>query len=476
MGCAPVSPKKSLKTLKTKRKTSFSQLLIAPGTFIKLNENKFSKEYAIEENLKSESLIEIKLCRSIKLGEIRTVKIFKKNSEKNEELRSKFLNEANIIKILDHPNIIKVYEFFEDPNNYYLVSEYIKKQLSDDINDFTKWSELKYAQIIRQLFSCLLYMHSNNIVHRNLKIENLLYQNINDSVHIKIVDFSDAVNTSESYMDGKLPPSVYNAPEILQGNYSEKIDLWSVGIILFYLVNGRLPENINIIESIEKNNIVWAKKVSDELIDLLKHLLVAEKYRYTAIEALNSPWIKSNNIVHINKRELSHTLFNISKYEKKHKLKDAIMAYITTKILDTEDLKLATQIFKVLDSDGDGKISKEELIEGYSKVMDKKNAISTIDSIMKHIDTEDTGFIKYSSFLKASIDKYKIISVNNLKAAFQMLDADQNGKISAMELKKALQGDEETDDVLWKKLIAEFDLDNDGGIDFYEFQQFLWGE
>lgn len=100
-----------------------------------------------------------------------------KKSHMDEDERRMLFNEINILKELDHPNIVRMYEFFEDAKRYYLVTEICKGgELFDEIIARGKFSEKDAAVLIKQVLSCMLYCHNNNIVHRDLKPENILLE------------------------------------------------------------------------------------------------------------------------------------------------------------------------------------------------------------------------------------------------------------------------------------------------------------
>ena len=151
-------------------------------------------------------------------------------------------------------------------------------------------------------------------------------------------------------------------------------------------------------------------------------------------------------------------------------LREAIRTYITTQYISADEIREFKEIFMNIDRDHDGKISYQELVEVYKKSMDEEEAREIVDRVMKEVDSDRNGFIEYSEFLKANLDMKKIMSGQNLEAAFRMFDSDGNGKISADEMKRILQGDNIVDEEIWNKIIGEFDIDGDGEIDMKEFE------
>ena len=148
-----------------------------------------------------------------------------------------------MIKELDHPNIFKIYEFYQDKDNFYLISEYLEGgDLFTYISSIDKIDEKQVFIIMEQIISVVNYLHKHNIVHRDLKPENMMLAKKNDAFNIKIIDFG----TSKRFHDGDvfklaLGTCYYVAPEVIRRQYDKKADIWSCGIILYILLCGYPP-------------------------------------------------------------------------------------------------------------------------------------------------------------------------------------------------------------------------------------------
>ena len=162
-------------------------------------------------------------------------------------------NEINILKSLSHPNIVKIYEFFDTAVDYYIVTEYCKKgELFDYINN--KYSERQLAVLFYQVFSGLCYLHEKKILHRDLKLENLMISEIEKDINtgeeyfwMKIIDFGTAKIFERKKKEKEIiGSSYYIAPEVLKKNYNEKCDTWSVGVILYMTLTGVPPKSCTI--------------------------------------------------------------------------------------------------------------------------------------------------------------------------------------------------------------------------------------
>lgn len=154
--------------------------------------SKLSREYQILEYLGKGAFGVVQKVKHIVSGDIRAMKIINKDSFLGSFDEEKLDKEVDILKKLDHPNILKIYEFYFDSKNYYIVTEFCKGgELFDKINELGTFSEKIAASIIKQILQGVSYCHSKGIVHRDLKPENILIESISGSgeLSIKIIDF-----------------------------------------------------------------------------------------------------------------------------------------------------------------------------------------------------------------------------------------------------------------------------------------------
>lgn len=163
---------------------------------------------------------------------------------------NKFTVEINILSKIDHQNIIRLFEIYEDAKYIYLIMEMctggeLFDRIINHINKNQMFTEREAASIFKQLMSAICYCHSQNICHRDLKPENLLYLNKNEDSPIKVIDFglSRLFSQTDHKMKTKVGTAYYVSPEVLSGNYDEKCDIWSAGVILFILLTGDPPFN-----------------------------------------------------------------------------------------------------------------------------------------------------------------------------------------------------------------------------------------
>ena len=125
--------------------------------------------------------------------------------------------------------------------------------------------------------------------------------------------------------------------------------------------------------------------------------------------------------------------------------------------------------FKTLDKNSDGKLSRDELIEGYRKTFGDL-AEEEVDKIMRIADTDGSGEIDYSEWIVATMDKRKLLSNEKMETAFNLFDRDGSGSISAKEVKDVLGLGKNIDDGVWNQIVCEVDGNGDGEISFEEFK------
>ena len=406
--------------------------------------------------------------------------------------------EINILKNLDHPNIIKVYEFYSSEKYVYIINELCTGgELFDKIVDVKHFSESVACNIMRQILSAIAYCHEKGVIHRDLKPENILIESSEeknkDFFNIKVIDFGTCEILKKKKLTEQIGTSFYIAPEVLKNGYNEKCDLWSCGVILYILLCGSPPfygkNEKEIFKKILDGNFtfrhkIW-NKISTEAKNLvLKLLQVNPTKRISAQEALDDVWFQKNfsinNPLENNQNSNSYKLFikNITEFCAEQKLQQATLAFLVHNFAPKEELDELKKIFFAFDKNGDGKLSKEEFVKGLTNNNTNLNTIlksdSSIEGLLKNIDSDNNGYIGFEEFLIASINKEKILTEKNLKLAFNVFDRDKSGGISQNELKYILgEHNVNAKEHLWQKMIEQIDLNQDGQISYEEFHKMM---
>ena len=167
------------------------------------------------------------------------------------------------------------------------------------------------------------------------------------------------------------------------------------------------------------------------------------------------------------------SLMNLRTFRTEQRLQNAVISFIASNLLSKEESKNMYDNFKKIDKNGDGRLSKEELLESYMKIMKKDKAIEEVTHIMELVDTNGSGFIDYSEFITACVKKDHLITNHNLEIAFKTFDTDGSGKITVEELRNCLGATAESSEELMKLLVGQIDKNGDGVIDLVEFKQMM---
>lgn len=459
-----------------------AEVKIKASNFVMQHAGKLRDHYRIGKMLGSGAFGEVRVCVHRESGAQRAVKVLRKSHMDDDEKKMLF-NEINNLKDLDHPNILKMYEFFEDEKRYYIVTDICKGgELFDEIVARGKFSEQDASMLIKQVLSCINYCHVNHIVHRDLKPENILLEQNKEFDQIKIIDFGTSLVFDENKkLDEKLGTPYYIAPEVLAKNYGPKCDIWSCGVITYIVLSGIPPFNGASDQEIMKKvklgkfsfqDAVWGN-VSDEAKDFIQNLLTKDQdKRPTAEQALQHPWIQKVN--ELQKSNLSidvatSALKNLQTFNASSKLKQATYAFIASQLLSKQEKTEIDKVFRAMDVNGDGKLSKEEIKNGYAEFFGKSLTDEQVDEMFAKVDADGNGEIDYSEFVVATMNEKSLLSNNKLQTAFKMFDKDGGGSISTDEIKQVLSFGQNLDEAVIQQIINQVDANGDGEISYEEF-------
>ena len=417
------------------------------------------------------------------------MKIINKSSDCIEEDKE-ILNEINILRSMDHPSVLKIFEFYSNRKNYSIVTELCPGgELFQQIIDKGPFNEKYTAFVMYQLFSAVNYCHKMHIVHRDLKPENILIVSKEQDLFpiIKVCDFG----TSKIFEKGKIErklvgSSYYIAPEVLKKKYNEKCDLWSCGVIMYILLSARPPFPGEDDNEIMERVIIGEydlesppfNKLSKNALDLIKKLLTMDvNERINAEQALNHPWFKDNHSQElynrINDNGTMKTLIeNLKSYKRTSIIQETALAYLVHHFPQIKDVVNACKLFNQIDKSGDGKINKAELLKGLSERYKSKTLEKDVDEIYKNLDMDNNGYIGYEEFVRAAVSKDYFVKDNVLRFAFRYFDKDNSGEITFDEIEElfiqSIPDKNKVHETL-QGIIKEVDLDNDNRINFEEF-------
>ena len=404
-------------------------------------------------------------------------------------------NEIDILKKLSHPNIVRIYEFYESENYFYLINELCNGgELFNFINKSTL-NEQQLSVLFYQVFSGLCYLHENNILHRDIKPENILISSkekdlLSDEEYlwIQIIDFG----TAKIFEDNKnlkriVGSAYYIAPEVLKHDYNEKCDTWSVGIILYMFLAGKAPfdgrSNEEIINSIKTktldlNNENLLQR-SDEARDLVKGLLNKNiEERLSAKQALNHKWFKKFNgrqlFGNFMEKDIQPYINNLFNYTFHSKIQQLVIAFLVHNLPTTNSSRNILKLYRYFNISGDCKLTKDELVKGLIKYREEVEVRKKVDHLFILLDGDNNGFIEYEEFLRACIDKKEILTDEYLKYAYKFLDKENRGNLSVKEISNSfLEEENKLFEIAISKDINDVDQDGDGNINFNEFKQLM---
>jgi serine/threonine protein kinase len=386
------------------------------------------------------------LCKHKRSGEVRAIKAVKKARAKVpvEDIEKEIM----IMRQLDHPHIVRIFMWFEDSNKVYIVMEALSGgDLQEVILEFQKkrkgmkedWIRL----IIRQSTKAIAYCHNLRLIHKDLKPENimLLKKDPNfDKPYAVIIDLGMAEMFSPSDPQGhELGGSpITMAPEVWQGTFGPKCDVWSLGCVLFQCLSGQHPfmaQSMNPKQWIRlhKRGPDWALiKTSGPGRNLCQQMLTFdEATRPAMVECIKHDWFETPR--HMLGTVTPAQFQELESFCQANALKRSIMLELASR-LPIEQAGNVVDIFKRFDVDGDGCISPDELQSGFSEmgIHDK----GVIAKIFKTLDVDGDGHLSFSEFAAGVLLIFKDLLDDRLFSLFQRRDVDSNGYLDEQEARE----------------------------------------
>lgn len=395
-------------------------------------------------------------CKKKDTFKLFAVKSVFKMEYSKEELEL-IINEIKILVKLDHPYIININEIYQDEHFIHIVTELCEGgELFDKIKNEGKLRESFVINIVYKLLSSLAYCHSKGIVHRDLKPENiLLEEKENKNTDIKIIDFNLAYkhnNEDKKIELNKITGTpFYIAPEVLKGYYNEKCDIWSIGVITYAMLTGKLPffcnkgNTNNIFNQILTKEPSFTEKdwdgISTNAINFIKKCLnKSPSERMSAVEAMKNEWLSPLNLDYNNKN--LHQIYpniqvlkNIISFKYNQKLIKLVIKSIINSFLTKTQLAVLKKEFNLLSISQSGYITEDELLKAYSKVglLINKEELS---KVFFFINSNNEGKLEYSDFLVGAINPEIYNNEKTLEKIFSKINWSGTGLLTACDLLK----------------------------------------
>lgn len=334
---------------------------------------------------------------------------------------------------LDHPNIGKVYEAYEESGYYHVVMEYVKgSNLYKMVINRKSRTLRATCEIFFGILRAVNYIHNKGLMHKDIKPENIIFGKPGVFSTLKLVDFG----FSQSYIIPKVSFNFQNSqfmsPEFLKGEANQKSDLWSVGIIFYILVTGVFPyygaENLEqaLKEGDYNTEPLLNKNICDELRDLIFKLLKANpNHRINSSEALDHPFF---SLLNYQDCLIDEDVFkSIREFSMKNQVEKEILYHLAFCNTDNELEKLR-ESFEQLDPNNSGVINYEDFQFIFEKIVKKSS--KEIEEAWKGLDFHMLGKVDYSQFLAATLKNLEFIKEERIQNIFNIFDVDNSGFIS----------------------------------------------
>ena len=377
------------------------------------------------------------------------IKTIKKNIFKRHSIDS-IKREVNILRSLDHPNIVKYFETYEDECYLHIVMEYIAGdnlfRVLTDQKGF-KFTERTISKIMTCLLKAVLFLHHNGIIHRDIKPENIVFVEPDNFNALKLIDFGLSIQQNAKKDNRRVGTPYYMSPEMVRGNFNYASDVWSIGVILFIMVTGKQPfrgkSKEEVFEKIKRGNYdkntLNRAKCSKEVKDLIKKMLVTEYSKRITVEcALDHIWFKQfENNKNINLVVDQEIIESLKQFQYQNIFQKEIRYYLAKLCSDKEILKLK-HAFLAIDKDNSGEIEYEEIPKIFSE-LNIKASDTELKNIFSSMDFHCDGKVNYSEFLAATISTINFNKEEKLWSAFKYFDTTDSGYITFDSVMDALK-------------------------------------
>jgi len=415
---------------------------------------------------------------------------------------TEMMNEIYIMRTLDHPYIIRLYEVYQVKNKIWLVMD-----LCNGGNLTTrKLNESQVVVVAEQILRGVVYLHRHGVCHQDLKLENILYEHSGVDATIRLIDFgiSAKYDHAQSLCAPGCGAAYTMSPEISSGTgpYTTKSDVWAIGVIVWVLLAGDYPfmkkdSDLNIRDKrIALNNadydygITWrGRDITSEAKRFVAGCLrKSPEKRWSAKQALSfvkESWVPGLEVKQMrlddgSKRDLSTkkktlevNMSDIARFCECGLLKQTVLITMAN-TMDRGEVGDLQELFLLVDSENTGTISISELKEAFEKLGLPNLADKELNKIFSVIDHDHSGQIHYAEFLAALAESHGLVTLDRLADAFDRIDTNGKGFITHDDL-KAILGENYRADVV-DRMIEEGDFKKNGKIDYDELQQLMFGE
>lgn len=429
-------------------------------------------------------------------GDERAVKVMNVDRITSYYLR-KLHTEISILKSLDHPNIIKLQDVFFGRRSVYIITDLCRggelfELLNSGKNQGFVFREDRASKLMRDMLSAVHYLHENGIVHRDLKLENFLFEDHSSNSPLILIDFGLSKHfTKGERLTQKVGSCYYTAPEVLNGNYDYRCDIWSLGVLCYMLLSGSPPFYGKSVEDVYQSILTKEasftdkkfRHVSNGCLDFMKRLLVRDvRNRMSTADALNHPFITGAAFMPMYRSFRSSDKDTSKKddnaglgLDKASQAIDSMLVFAyadpMTKItmemvshtLGSTELQQFRDEFRQIDRSHLGSISKEDFVNTFGACDLIRTGAVDIHSLYDGVGLSrslGTGKdITYHEYVASVMHNRLSVEDKRLKLIFSFLDTDAAGKISVDSIRNALG--EDLPAPLLQQMIRVADKDED---------------
>jgi len=412
----------------------------------------------------------------------------------DDEKKAAFLKEVEIMRDLDHPNICKLLETYEQGRFMFFVMEYCEgREVFDRIMETGSIDEKTTADIVRQTAGALKYAHNKSIAHRDLKPENICFCSKDTSNNtVKVIDWGLGFYFGQGRMNSAVGSLTYAAPEVLEARegegYHEACDLWSLGVVTYVMLCGKPPFWGNYTEQLRKmkreqypmSDATW-QAIGNDGKELIRGLLKADpSQRMPLAQVLKHRWLSSARST-MDSKVTQMVLRNMKEFSNTSQFFHLCVASVARQ-LDHRSLRDVHKVFCEMDTNGDGVLDLTEVKAGFEKLFGEDSAeAKQVEEMFMRLDLDGSGTIDYTEFCAAGIGERLSTEEDVLWAAFKTFDIhDDDGHISKDEIIQVLMSADvnkvwshEVCTEVCKEIFARFDGDGNESLDFQEWLKLM---
>lgn len=430
--------------------------------FLGLRSERLSSVYAIHGELGRGAFGKVLAATHRTTGQEAVCKVIPKAPLKDQSM---VRNEIEILRTLDHPNIVRMFEYFEDSQAFYILFERIS---GGDLQEAIKrcragLPEKQVARYIRQVLMAVNYCHSlpQPVVHRDLKPGNIMLVSKRSSSligslgqgtpDVKIIDYGLGMMVSKGDLKKVCGTPVFMAPEVFDGHYGKEADIWAIGMMTYYLLTKELPfpgslsrweDFAFLVKSLRLDfpkRQGWSRRKLRSARDLIRGMMSQDRSkRPTAAQALRSEFLTSHAPrIGLGWRGYSKKLVNgLAGYASAPPVL-RIMLLISACHMDQTQMGKMKRQFGAIDTDDDGFISLADL---RSLLTSRCNTASASDpaELMVIADLDGDGVIGFTEFVAAWLYGRLGKDTDCVRHAFDLIDTDHDGYVSRDDVFTAL--------------------------------------